>query len=138
MQIYAKPQNIDPSADAEQAILPTTPIVFPDGTVGHGLEELGTIVADFIGSNNFTLGPISKTFQYRPLDLNTVAVYGIVNFTIEDHAHRTTRILSNVQTELFRRNYRMPRRLVPLLGAFLRAAIPRVVICLLPFGSYAV
>jgi hypothetical protein len=35
--------------------------------------------------------------------------FGMLNFTIEDHQHQETRILSNVQTELFRRNHQMPR-----------------------------
>lgn len=59
-------------ANAEQETLPTTPIVLPDGTVVHGLEEFGTIAAAFVGSNDFTFGPISNTFRYRPLDPNTV------------------------------------------------------------------
>ena len=95
--------------NAEQETLPTTPIVLPDGTVVHGLEEFGMIAAAFVGSNNFTFGPISNTFRYRPLDPNTIVAYGIVNFTIEDHEHGTVRVLSNVQTELFRRNHKMPR-----------------------------
>jgi len=96
-------------ANAEQETLPTTPIVLPDGTVVHGLEEFGTVAAAFAGSNDFTFGPISNTFRYRPLNLATVVAYGIVEFTIDDHEHGTSYVLSNVQTELFRRNHQMPR-----------------------------
>jgi hypothetical protein len=99
----------DDLANAEQETLPTTPIVLPDGTVVHGLEEFGAIAADFVGSNDFTFGPISFTFRYRPLDPNTVVAFGIIDFTIEDHEHGTIRVLSIVQTQLFRRNQQMPR-----------------------------
>ena len=99
----------DDLANAEQETLPTTPIMLPDGTVVHGLEEFGKFAAAFIGSNDFTFGPISITFRYRPLDPNTVVAFGILTFTIEDHEHKTIRDLSNVQTELFRRNPRLPR-----------------------------
>jgi hypothetical protein len=99
----------DDLANAEQETLPTTPIVLPDGTVVHGLEEFGTVAAAFSGSNDFTFGPISNTFRYRPLNPSTVVAYGIVEFTIEDHEHGTSYVLSNVQTELFRRNPQMPR-----------------------------
>jgi hypothetical protein len=99
----------DELASAEQETSPTTPIVLPDGTVVHGLEEFGTVAAAFIGSNNFTFGPISNTFRYRPLNPTTVVAYSILHFTINDHEHGTTRVLSSVQTELFRRNHQMPR-----------------------------
>jgi hypothetical protein len=99
----------DDVANAIQETLPTTPQVFPDGTVVYGVEGFGTIAAAWTGSNDFTFGPISDTFRYRPLDPNTVVAYGIISFTIEDHEHRTTRIISSVQTELFRRNHRLPR-----------------------------
>jgi len=35
--------------------------------------------------------------------------YGIITFTIEDHEHGTIRVISSVETELFRRNPHMPR-----------------------------
>jgi hypothetical protein len=99
----------DDLANAGQETLPTTPIVLPDGTVVHGLEEFGAVAAALIGSSDFTFGPISNTFRYRPLNPTTVVAYGIVEFTIEDHEQGRSYILSNVQTELFRRNPRMPR-----------------------------
>ena len=101
----------DDVANAIQETLPTTPQVFPDGTVVLGVEGFATIAARWVDSNDFTFGSISATFQYRPLDPNTVVAYGIINFTIEDHEHEPTRVftISSVQTELFRRNRRLPR-----------------------------
>jgi hypothetical protein len=99
----------DDVANAIQETLPTTPQVFPDGTVVYGFEGFASIAADWAGSNDFTFGPISFTFRYRPLDPNTVVAYGIIDFTIEDHEHGTIRVLSSVQTELFRRNHQLPR-----------------------------
>ena len=96
-------------ANAEQETLPTTPQVFPDGTVVYGVEGFGTIAAAWAGSHDFTFGSISDTFRYRPLDPNTVVAYGIINFTIEDHEHGEIRVMSSVQTELFRRNHRLPQ-----------------------------
>jgi hypothetical protein len=99
----------DDLENAEQETLPTTPIMLPDGTVVRGLEEFGRFAAAFIGSNNFTFGEIEIDFQYRPLNPSIVVAFGMLNFTIEDHQHQETRILSNGQTELFRRNHQMPR-----------------------------
>jgi hypothetical protein len=94
---------------AVQETLPTTPQVFPDGTVVYGIEGALTIVPAWVGSQDFTFGPISHTFRFRPLDPNTVVAYGIIEFTIEDHEHGETRRIVSVQTELFRRNPRLPR-----------------------------
>jgi hypothetical protein len=99
----------DDVVNAIQETLPTTPQVFPDGTVVYGVEGALTIVAAWAGSNDFTFGPISNTLRYRPLNPTTVVAYGIIEFTIEDHEHGTTRVMSSVQTELFRRNPQMPR-----------------------------
>jgi hypothetical protein len=96
-------------ANATQETLPTTPQVFPDGTVVYGFEGLASIAARWAGSNDFTFGPTSAAFRYRPLNPTTVVAYSILQFTINDHEHGTTRVLSSVQTELFRRNPQMPR-----------------------------
>ena len=96
-------------ANAIQETLPTTPQMFPDGTVVYGVEGFGTIAARWAASNDFTIGPTSATFRYRPLNRTTVVAYGPITFTIEDHEHGTTRVLDSVQTELFRRNPQMPR-----------------------------
>lgn len=96
-------------ANALQEALPTTPQLFPDGTVVYGVEGFGKVAADWTGSKDFRFGEITNTFRYRPLDVDTVVVYGIVNFTIEDREHGTRRVLSSAQTELFRRNREMAR-----------------------------
>ena len=58
-------------------------------------------------------GPILRrspnTFRYRPLDRHTVVAYGGVEFTIRDTNQGMERTIASVQTELFRRNPRMPR-----------------------------
>lgn len=100
------------AGDTENAIqetLPTTPQVFPDGAVVYGFEGFDSIAARWAGSNDFTFGPVSAAFRYRPLDVNTIVAYGIIKFTIEDREHGTTRVMSSVQTELFRRNPGLPR-----------------------------
>ena len=89
--------------------LPTTPQVFPDGTVVYGVAGFGSIAARWAASNNFTFGLTTATFRYRPLNRTTVVAYGIITFTIDDHEHEITRVIDSVQTELFRRNPRMPR-----------------------------
>jgi hypothetical protein len=94
---------------ALQESLPTTPMVFPDGTVVYGVEGFASIAARWAGSTDFTFGPVSDTFRYRPLNSTTVVAYGIIQFTINDQEHGTTRVISSVQTELFRRNSQMPR-----------------------------
>jgi hypothetical protein len=99
----------DDVANAIQETLPTTPQVFPDGTVVYGFQGFASIAADWAGSKDFTFGSISFTFRYRPLDPNTVVAYGTIEFTIEDHEHGEIRQLVSVQTELFRRNHQLPR-----------------------------
>jgi hypothetical protein len=99
----------DDVANAIQETLPTTPQVFPDGTVVYGFAGFASIAAAWAGSSDFTFGPISFTFRYRPLDPNTVVAYGVIEFTIEDHEHGELRRLRSVQTELFRRNPQLPR-----------------------------
>lgn len=82
-------------ANAIQETLPTTPQMFPDGTVVYGVEGFGTIAARWAASNNFTVGPTSATFRYRPLNRTTVVAYGPITFTIEDHEHGTTRFIDS-------------------------------------------
>lgn len=96
-------------ANATLETLPTTPQVFPDGTVVYGVEGFASIAARWAASHDFTFGPTVATFRYRPLDPTTVVAYGMITFTINDHEHGTTRGISSVQTELFRRNPQMPR-----------------------------
>ncbi len=97
-------------AEAEQEVLPTTPQMFPDGTVVYGPEGFVPIAADWAGSNNFTfISVTAPTFRYRPLDTETVVAFGIINFTIQDNEHGTIRTIASAQTQLFRRNSDMPR-----------------------------
>lgn len=76
----------------------------------YGLEGVGFIGSLWSGSQDFTFSSVSAdTFRYRPLDHNTVIAYGSVHFTIEDHKHGAVRTITRVQTEVFRRNSKMPR-----------------------------
>jgi hypothetical protein len=96
----------------EEAIgesLPTTPQMFPDGTVVYGVEGAASILSAWAGSNDFEFGPITNTFRYRPLDNKTVVAYGIITWTIIDYEHDTVQIIESAQTELFRRNPHQPR-----------------------------
>jgi hypothetical protein len=96
-------------AEAEQETLPTTPQMFPDGAVVYGVDGVAVLVSPVFGSNNFSFGPISNNFRYRPLDHKTVVAFGGITWTIIDHEHGTVRTLETAQTELFRRNNHMPR-----------------------------
>ena len=96
----------------EEAIgesLPTSPQMFPDGTVVYGVEGAASILPVWAGSNDFEFGPITNTFRYRPLDDKIVVAYGIITWTIIDHEHDDVRIIESAQTELFRRNPDQPR-----------------------------
>jgi hypothetical protein len=95
--------------NAIQESLPTSPMMFPDGTVVYGPAGFASIAADWAGSNDFTFISVSNTLRYRPLDDDTVVAFGIINFTIQDNEHGTIRTISSAQTELFRRNNQMPR-----------------------------
>ena len=98
--------------EVEQAIqetLPTTPQLFPDGTVVYGVEGFASIAAAWAGADAFTFLSVTNTFRYRPLDRHTVVAYGGVEFTIRDTNQGVERTIASVQTELFRRNPRMPR-----------------------------
>src|SRR5262249_23743238 len=68
---------------AEQDPLPTTPQLFPDGTVIRGIdpEVLPTITA-WLGSSNFVLVSLADAFTYRPLDRDLVILFGGLNFTL--------------------------------------------------------
>lgn len=96
-------------AEAIQETLPTTPQMFPDGSVVYGFAGFASIAADWVGSNDYEFVSISNSFRYRPLDTSTVVAYGLVEFTIIDHEHGETRTITSAQTELFRRNQQMPR-----------------------------
>ena len=99
----------DEVATAIQETVPVTPLVFPNGTVVYGFAGFASIVARWADAQVLTFGPVAYTFRYRPLNRTTVVAYGRIQFTIEDHDHQTTRVIDSVQTELFRRNPRMPR-----------------------------
>lgn len=113
-------------AEAEQETLPTTPQLFTDGTVVYGVDGVAVIVSPVFGSTDFSFGPLSNNFRYRPLDHNTVVAFGVITWTIIDREHGTVRTLETAQTELFRRNKHMPRGweqiyeqfsyLIPFLG----------------------
>src|SRR5262249_34070612 len=77
---------------AIQETLPTTPLLFPEGTVVYGFEGFASIAARWAAASALTFGPVSYTFRYRPLNRTTVVAYGIITFTIEDHEHNTTRV----------------------------------------------
>lgn len=97
-------------AEATQETLPTTPQMFPDGTVVYGLAGFASIAADWAGSADFSfISVTADEFRYRPLDTETVVAFGIVNFTIQDNEHGTIRSFASAQTELLRRNSQMPR-----------------------------
>jgi hypothetical protein len=97
-------------ADAILEALPTTPQMFPDGTVVYGPAGFASIAADWAGSNDFSfISVTAPEFRYRPLDTKTVVAFGIVYFTIQDNEHGTIRTFASAQTELLRRNSDMPR-----------------------------
>jgi hypothetical protein len=96
-------------ANAEQETVPTTPQVYPDGSVVYGLKGFASIAARWAGSSDFTFLSTSAAFRYRPLNRTTVVAYSILEFTLLDHEHDTTRSISTVQTQVFRRNPQMPR-----------------------------
>jgi hypothetical protein len=96
-------------AEALQETLPTTPQMFPDGRIVYGVEGATAIGSAVFGSTDFSFGPLSNNFRYRPLDHNTVVAFGVIAWTIIDHEHGTVRTLETAQTELFRRNKHMPR-----------------------------
>ena len=98
-------------AAAEQDTLPTTPQLFPDGTVLRGIDpDVLPTIAAWIGSNNFAFVSTDDTFMYRPLDQDLVILFGGLNFTIIDYEHGgTVRTIRDAQTEMFRRNPQMPR-----------------------------
>ncbi|MCI0623636.1 MAG: hypothetical protein L0387_18590 [Acidobacteria bacterium] len=96
-------------AEAIQETLPTTPQMFPDGRIVYGVDGATAIVSTVFGSNDFSFGPISNNFRYRPLDHKTVVAFGVITWTIIDHEHGTIRTLETAQTELFRRNKHRPR-----------------------------
>jgi hypothetical protein len=97
-------------ADAILEALPTTPQMFPDGTVVYGPAGFAAIAADWAGSNDFSfISVTAPEFRYRPLDTKTVVAFGIVYFTIQDNEHGTIRTFASAQTELLRRNSDMPR-----------------------------
>lgn len=56
------------TATALQETLPTTPQMFPDGTVVYGHAGFESIAARWVGSTDFTFGPVEASFRYRPLD----------------------------------------------------------------------
>ena len=97
-------------ANAILETLPTTPQMFPDGTVVYGPAGFASIAADWAGSNDFSfISVTAPEFRYRPLDTKTVVAFGIVYFTIQDNEHGTIRTFASAQTELMRRNSDMPR-----------------------------
>jgi hypothetical protein len=98
-------------AAAEQDTLPTTPQLFPDGTVIRGIDpDVLPTIAAWIGSNNFAFVSIADTFMYRPLDQDFVILFGGLNFTLVDYEHGgMVRTIHDAQTEMFRRNPQMPR-----------------------------
>jgi hypothetical protein len=97
-------------ANAILETLPTTPQMFPDGTVVYGPAGFASIAADWVGSNDFSfISVTAPEFRYRPLDTETVVAFGIVYFTIQDNEHGTIRTFASAQTELLRRNSDMPR-----------------------------
>jgi hypothetical protein len=99
-------------ATAVQDTLPNTPQMFPDGTVIVGVvgPETFPVVAAWLGSNNFDFVSVDDAFRARVLDMDTVVLFGNIDFTILDHEHGgTVRIIHNAQTEMFRRNPQMPR-----------------------------
>ena len=96
-------------AEAIQETLPTTPQMFPDGRVVYGVDGATAIVSAVFGSTDFSFGPISNNFRYRPLDHKMVVAFSVITWTIIDHEHRTVRTLETAQTELFRRNNHRPR-----------------------------
>jgi hypothetical protein len=96
-------------AEAIQETLPTTPQMFPDGRIVYGVDGATAIVSTVFGSNDFSFGPLSNNFRYRPLDHKTVVAFGVITWTIIDREHGTVRTLETAQTELFRRNKHMPR-----------------------------
>ena len=98
-------------AAAEQDTLPTTPQLFPDGTVIRGIDpDVLPTIAAWIGSNNFAFVSTDDTFMYRPLDKDLVILFGGLNFTIVDYEHDgMVRTIRDAQTEMFRRNPQMPR-----------------------------
>jgi hypothetical protein len=96
-------------AEAIQETLSTTPQMFPDGRIVYGVDGATAIVSTVFGSHDFSFGPISNNFRYRPLDHKTVVAFGVITWTIIDHEHGTVRTLETAQTELFRRNKQRPR-----------------------------
>jgi len=97
-------------ANAILETLPTTPQMFPDGTVVYGSAGFASIAADWVGSNDFSfISVTAPEFRYRPLDTKTVVAFGIVSFTIQDNEHGIIRTFESAQTELLGRNSAMPR-----------------------------
>jgi hypothetical protein len=97
-------------ANAIQEALPTTPQMFPDGSVVYGSAGFASIAARWVGSNDFSfISVTAPEFRYRPLDTETVVAYGVVYFTLQDNESGTTRSFASAQTELLRRNSDMPR-----------------------------
>jgi hypothetical protein len=97
-------------ANAIQEALPTTPQMFPDGSVVYGPAGFASIAARWVGSNDFSfISVTAPEFRYRPLDTETVVAYGVVYFTLQDNEHGTIRSFASAQTELLRRNRDMPR-----------------------------
>jgi hypothetical protein len=98
-------------ASAEQDVLPTTPQMFPDGTVIYGVgSENFPVIAAWASSNDFAFVSIDDAFRARPLDKDTVVLFGRIYFTIVDYEHGgKVRTIYDAQTEMFRRNPQMPR-----------------------------
>src|SRR5438128_6972703 len=72
-------------AAAEQDTLPTTPQLFPDGTVIRGIDpDVLPTIAAWAGSSDFAFVSIDDAFMYRPLDKDLVILFGGLNFTIVD------------------------------------------------------
>ena len=85
-------------------------MLYPDATIAYGLGGFATYGAAIFGSHDYEFIGASATYRFKPLDHKTVIFVGVADFTIHDFEHGDVdRVVSFVQTEIFRRNPSLPR-----------------------------
>lgn len=97
-------------AEAFQETTPRSAMLYPDGSLAYGIEGFNSKAAALIGSSDYAFVGARGDYRFKPLDNQTVLLLGIAEFVYEDYElGGELREISFVQTNVFRRNRRLPR-----------------------------
>ena len=92
-----------------EELTPPDSFLLPDGTMIAG-PEVGVYAASLFGSNKWALLDVTPDFKFKPLDADTVLVFGTPTFTIRDDAQGgAKKTVKSVQLSVYRRTKTTPR-----------------------------